>query len=73
LSDCLRLHNGSCGKARGDLLVILVAAGRGLRKKTGDNSDELMVLQERIELSTSPLPRMCSEGPKGTEHYHRLQ
>jgi hypothetical protein len=34
-----------------------VAAGRDLRKKTGDNSIELMVLQERIELSTSPLPK----------------
>jgi hypothetical protein len=30
-----------------------------LREKTVDNSNELMVLQERIELSTSPLPREC--------------
>jgi hypothetical protein len=28
----------------------MLAAGRYLRKKVGDNSDELMVLQERIEL-----------------------
>ena len=41
-------------------MSLCAAARRDLRKKTGDNSIELMVLQERIELSTSPLPRECS-------------
>ena len=46
------------GKARGDLLSQREAAQSDLRRKTVDNSNELMVLQERIELSTSPLPRV---------------
>jgi hypothetical protein len=36
------------------LLALRGAERSDLRKKTVNNSDELMVLQERIELSTSP-------------------
>jgi len=38
------------------------AARNDLRRKNLDSSDEWMVLQERIELSTSPLPSMCQRG-----------
>jgi hypothetical protein len=38
-------------------LAIRGAERSDLRKKTVNNSDELMVLQERIELSTSPYQR----------------
>jgi hypothetical protein len=58
-SDCSQLHERLLRKVPADLLSICGAAGRDLRKN-GDNSDELLVLQERIELSTSPLPRECS-------------
>ncbi len=48
------------GQARGDLLIQTLRRAKRFKEKTVDNSNELMVLQERIELSTSPLPRECS-------------
>jgi hypothetical protein len=58
-SDCSQLHERLLRKGASDLLVHS-AQPDAIKEKTGDNSDELLVLQERIELSTSPLPRECS-------------
>jgi hypothetical protein len=50
------------GKAREELFVHTLAARTRFKEKTVDNSNDLLVLQERIELSTSPLPREMMEG-----------
>jgi hypothetical protein len=44
----------------GNLFAQKLRRAKRLQDKTLDNSTELLVLQERIELSTSPLPRECS-------------
>jgi hypothetical protein len=59
LGDCLQLRIGSWER-REETFCPSEAAQSDLRRKTVDNSDELMVLQERIELSTSPLPKYRS-------------
>jgi hypothetical protein len=44
-------------RPKGELFVHRLAARTRFKEKNVDNSNDLMVLQERIELSTSPLPR----------------
>jgi hypothetical protein len=58
-------------KARDDLLAVRGAERSDLRKKTVNNSDELMPRQGRIELSTSSLPRAINrKGLLGTPRAH---
>src|SRR5580704_4064859 len=54
LAIARRFTTAVAERREGIFWSLCVAARRDLRKKTGDNSIELMVLQERIELSTSP-------------------
>src|ERR1700722_4741252 len=49
-----------CLGSAGSLFAKKLRRAKRLQDKTLDNSTELLVLQERIELSTSPLPRECS-------------
>jgi len=52
-------------------LAVHGAERSDLRKKTVNNSDELMAPQERIELSTSSLPRAINrKGLLGTPRAH---
>jgi hypothetical protein len=57
-ADCAN-DSGRLGSA-GNLFAQKLRRAKRLQDKTLDNSTELLVLQERIELSTSPLPRECS-------------
>jgi hypothetical protein len=70
LSECSPLHGGCCGKARGNLLLHMRRRGTRFEEENRHNSEELMVLQERIELSTSPLPSMCPSISKGCKAFH---